>query len=171
MRGFYVGFVAAMSGDCLGHDSQCQSLALSGLEWADPRWSQGSAGFLSAEHLEAIERSGGPPERCRGTKQLATNCHQYLRPSVRLCDGALNVSFVWLGQDTPCESTNMREGAAACSDLPAEKVSQLTQGRFRSCEEAITEGTCANDNITAVCRRSCKRCDTNKVLQSRHCRR
>jgi hypothetical protein len=163
MRGFYVGFVAAMSGDCLGYGAQCQSLALSGLEWADPQWSQGSARFLSAEHLEAIKRSGGPPNSCKGVKQLAHSCHNYLRPSVSLCGGTLNVSFVWLGQDTPCEGTGKQKGAATCSDLPAEQVSQLTHGSFRNCEDAIAQGSCENSNVKAVCKRSCQLCDKGNV--------
>ena len=79
-------------------------------------------------------------EKCAHSA-LAAICHR----SCRMCDGDE------AGHEGGPEGNEGRD-APDCSDLPAEKVSQLTQGRFRSCEEAITEGTCANDNVAPVCR-------------------
>jgi hypothetical protein len=170
MRGFYVGFVAAMSGDCLGYGAPCRNLALSGLMWADPKWSQGTPRFLSAEHLKAMEQSGGPPEKCRGTRQLAMDCHKYLRPSVSLCGGALNVSFVWLGQDTPCVGSDLEGGGAltgtsACADMSDAMMSQLTQGHSKSCKEAIAEAGCTHASVAENCKLSCNLCGAHAVSQ------
>ena len=62
---------------------------------------QGSTGFESAEHEEAMDNSEVPDE-CLTTEtaQVDGQCHDYLRPHVKLCGGKLTVAFVWLGQDT-----------------------------------------------------------------------
>jgi hypothetical protein len=81
-------------------------------------------------------------ERCAHSG-LAAICHR----SCRVCDEDE------AGHETsPSGADTDGHDLAQCVDLPAEQVSQLTHGQFKSCEEAIAEGTCDNDNVAPVCR-------------------
>ena len=88
MRGFYQGFIAAMSGDCL-HGGLCQELSITGSQLGED-----TPIFDWEEYQRQMDGNAAVPAMCKpGFNQIL--CHSYLRKQVKLCSGALTVRFIW----------------------------------------------------------------------------
>ena len=112
--GLYISFVAAMSGDCL-HGGECRSLAISGIRYNTS--AQGTREFESAEYERQMDESVAT-KSCTGVHQI--DCHPYVRPRVRLCDGALTVGFVWAPDTLAADYRGTKSGWLAHAPYPTE---------------------------------------------------